>query len=400
MPTLLERVSALFTPTRSKMTSVADLLGASWPASANTEDGAMRVAAVYACVRVIARTIASLPLITYRVLPDQSKVRAYDDPLYDLLHLAPNPDQTSMEFREQLMVAVLLRGNGYARVRRNGRGEARELLPLHPDKVRPQINGGGAIVAYQYGDRETLLPSEVLHVRNLTSDGVLGRSVLRDASDTFGAARAAQEYGRRVLENDATPGMVLRHPGMLDEEAASRLRESWERMFSGPRNAGRVAVLEEGMTVEKVQLTAEDLQFLDTRKLQRNEIAAIFGVPPHLIGDLERATFSNIEQQSIEFVQNCIQPWCIGLEQALAMRVLSPAQRSQLEVKFNLAGIVRGDIESRYRAYMTGRQGGWLSVNDIRRLEDLNPIGTAGDVYLEPLNMQPAGTRTTDGGPQ
>ena len=392
MPTIIERISRVLglAPTNVRGNALPALLGASYGASAATEDGALRIAAVYACVRVIAETVASIPLITYRRAADGGKSRAEDDPLYALLRVSPNPEQTSLEWREQMLTHLLLRGNAYSRIVRDRRGLVLELVPLNPDEVDVTTNTGGAIVGYTYRHRETITPSDMLHVRGLSSDGVLGRSVLRDANDTFAAAKSSQEYGRRAFENDATPGMVLKHPETLDEEAAKRLRESWEQMFAGPRNAGRVAVLEEGMSVEKIQLSAEDLQFIETRRLQRSEIAAIFRVPPHMVGDLERATFSNIEQQSIDFVMHCIRPWCVRIEQALYKKLLTPAQKQDLFFEFLLDGLMRGDLQSRYTAYQIGRQAGFLSVNDIRSLENLNPIA-GGDRYLEPLNMQVVG---------
>lgn len=388
---VLERVTRYLGLEQTKGNALPALLGASYGASAATEDGALRVAAVYSCVRVIAETVSSIPLLTYRRLPDGGKQRAEDDPLFQLLRMSPNAEQTSMEWREQMVTHLLLRGNAYCRIVRDRR-RVLELVPLSPDQVEVKTNDGGAIVGYVYRNRETIVPSDMLHVRGLSTDGVVGRSVLKDAIDTFSAAKSAQEYGRRVLENDATPSVVLKHPETLDEEAAKRLKDSWEQMFSGPRNAGRTAVLEEGMSVEKLSLSAEDLQFIDTRKLQRQEIAAIFRVPPHMIGDLSASSYSNIEQQAIDFTTHCIRPWCVRIEQALWKKLLNPAQRQDLFFEFVIDGLVRGDIASRYNAYMIGRQAGFLSVNDIRSYENLNPID-GGDRYLEPLNMQPVGGR-------
>lgn len=386
---MITRVSRFFGLSAPEQRSylLPDLLGASWSTNASTEEGALRVAAVHACVRVIAETVGSLPLLTYRRLPDGGKERATNDPLYQLFSVSPNSDQTSMEWLEQTCVHLVLRGNAYSRIRRDRSGRAVELVPINPDLVEIKTNEGGAIVGYQVNG-ELLVPSQVLHVKGMSTDGVRGLSVIKYAADTFGAAKSAQEYGRRVFENDATPGMVLQHPGVLDEEAAKRLRESWQAMFAGPRNAGRVAVLEEGMTIDRVQMTAEDMQFLDTRKFQRQEIAALFRVPVHMVGDLSQSSFSNIEQQSIEFVTHCIRPACRRIELAIIHRVLTPSQRRDLFVEFLIDGLMRGDLQSRYNAYHVGRQGGWLSVNDIRSFENLNPIGPDGDRYLEPLNMQ------------
>ena len=358
---------------------------------------AFSVAAVYACVRVIAETTASLPIILYRRRPDGGKDRAEGDPLYDLLRYKPNPFQTSMEFREQLLTHALLRGNAYAKVIRDFNGYVVELLPLDPDAMTVSRGLYGPIYTYrpEQGKPEVFeqkLPSsypQILHLKCLSTDGLVGRSVLRDSAETFSSARAAQRYGHRVLENDATPSVVIKHPETLDEEAATRLRESWNRAFSGSGRAGGTAVLEEGMTVEKMSMTSQDVQYLETRRFLRSEIASIFRVPPHLIGDLDKATFSNIEQQSIEFVTHCIRPWAVRLEQAIHWAILSdsPQQKRSYFVELMLDGLMRGDLKSRYDAYNTGRNAGFLSVNDIRAFENMNPID-GGDRYLEPLNMQ------------
>jgi HK97 family phage portal protein len=358
---------------------------------------AFSVAAVYACVRVIAETTSSLPVILYRRRADGGKDRADGDPLYDLLRYKPNPFQTSMEFREQLMTHALLRGNAYVKIGRDSAGFIVELLPLDPDVMTVTRGSYGLVYTYrpELGKAQVFekkAPSDyppILHLKCMSTDGLIGRSVLRDSAETFSSARAAQRYGQRVLENDATPSVVLRHPETLDEEAATRLRESWNRAFSGSNRAGGTAVLEEGMTVEKISMTSQDVQYLETRRFLRSEIASIFRVPPHLIGDLDKATFSNIEQQSIEFVTHCIRPWAVRLEQAIHCAILSdsPQQKRTYFVELMLDGLMRGDLASRYTAYNTGRNAGFLSVNDIRGFENLNPI-EGGDRYLEPLNMQ------------
>ncbi len=358
---------------------------------------AFSVAAVYACVRVIAETTASLPMILYRRRADGGKDRADTDPLYDLLKVKPNPFQTSMEFREQMMTHALLRGNAYAKIVRDLNGFVIELLPLDPDAMTVKRGAYGLVYTYkpEQGKIEVFeakLPNSypmILHLKCMSTDGLVGRSVLRDSAETFSSARSAQRYGQRVLENDATPSVVITHPEVLDEEAAKRLRESWQQSFSGAGRAGGTAVLEEGMKVEKLSMTSQDVQYLETRRFLRSEIASIFRVPPHLIGDLDKATFSNIEQQSIEFVTHCIRPWAVRLEQAIHCAILSdsPQQKRQYFVELMLDGLMRGDLKSRYEAYNIARNAGFLSVNDIRSLENLNPID-GGDRYLEPLNMQ------------
>jgi HK97 family phage portal protein len=238
------------------------------------------------------------------------------------------------------------------------------------------------------GSTIELAQDQVLHLRGLTSDAVLGRSVISDARDVIGPAFATQQYAGKFWANDATPGVVLKHPAKLSQDAATRLKDSWNSAFAGSGNARRTALLEEGMTIERLNMTAEDAQFLETRKLQRSEIAGLFRVPPHMIGDLERATFANIEHQGIAFVTHCIRPWLVRWEQAIQRDLITAEQVYFAE--HAVEGLLRGDIKSRYDAYAVGRNWGWLSVNDIRRLENLNAIDS-GDIYLQPLNMVEAG---------
>jgi len=355
-----------------------------------TADSAMRVAAVHAAVNVIAKTMASLPLHVYERVGN-GKTRASTHPLYELLHSKPNSWQTSFEFRSQMQWNLCLRGNAYALISWAGRDRVQELLPLHPDRMTVTQRDDLSLV-YEYqrpnGTRIQFEAEEILHIRGMSSDGIVGRSVLEDARDVLGVAQATQEYAGRLFKNDATPGVVIKSPKPLGKEAANRLRESWNQAFSGAGNARRTAVLEDGLTIERISMTADDSQFLETRKMSRSEIAGLFGVPAHMIGDMDRATFSNIEHQGIEFATHCIRPWAVNWEQALSRALFTAPWLYFAE--FNLDALTRGDIKSRYDAYAVGRNWGWLSVNDIRSLENLNPI-QGGDVYLEPLNMRRAG---------
>ena len=250
-----------------------------------------------------------------------------------------------------------LRGNAYARIVAANGNPVAALLPLHPDRVRPLPERVGGRLAYEYvprrGAREVLLQEEVLHLRGLSlaEDGVIGLSPLDCMREAVGLALAAEAYGARFYRNNARPGIVLKHPGRLSPDAGKRLKESWNSQYAGAENAHKTAVLEEGMDLISVGMTAEQAQFLETRKFQRNEIAAIFGVPPHKIGDLERATFSNIEHQAIEVVTDTIRPWAVAWEQAMTRDLFTEELRRTHMLAFNLDGLLRGDIESRYRAY-------------------------------------------------
>ena len=400
MPTILERlIGAAPAPTRAKSTTIQQVVSEFLRSGTSGEDTALRVATVLACVNVIAQTIGTLPLLLYK-RNGVSKTRVDADPLAELLRWKPNPYQTSTEWREQVIAHALLHGNAYCEIVRAADGTVRELLVLDPRAMQVDRGAYGPTYRYQPAEGPTRTfsvtsptePSKILHLRGLSTSGLVGRSLITDAADIIDTAHSAQVYGRTLLDNGATPALVLKHPQVLDEEAALRLKESWRAAYGGARKAGGIAVLEEGMSLDTLSMSNEDLQLLETRKFTRSEIAALFRVPAHMIGDMERSTFSNIEHQSIEFVQHCIRPWAVRFEQVLHATLLSdtPQQKRSYFFEFQIDGLLRGDIQSRYQAYQVGRQAGFLSINDIRRLENLDPV-TGGDDYLEPLNMQPVG---------
>jgi HK97 family phage portal protein len=359
---------------------------------------AMRVAAVNACVRVISESLASAPLRIFTRTDIDKRAPALDHPLWPLLHEGPNEYQTIFEFIEMLSASVLLRGNGYAFINRmanprTGKEFIGELLPLHPDYVEVSVDRSRAL-SYRVRLDDTgseppvvLSARQVFHLRGLSSNGYLGLNPIALARETIGGAIAQQRYGARLFKNGTKLSGVLEHPGELNQDSADRIRESWERMYSGVDNAHRTAVLEEGMKYKEISMTAEDSQFSDARKLSRQDIASIYRVPLHKIGDLSGATFSNIEHQNIEFVSNCLLPWARRWELAVT-RDLIEAPRVYYP-RFGLDVFLRGDTTARYAAYAVGRQWGWLSANDIRALEEMNPI-EGGNTYLSPMNMIPA----------
>ena len=369
--------------------------GASSSGKSVNEKTALQTTAVYACVRILAETIASLPLHTYRFSPG-GKEKALAHPLYYLLHSEPNPEMTSFVFRETLMGHLLLWGNAYAQIIRDGRGRVLGLYPLLPSKMLVNRTDQG-ILFYQYekDGRTYFLPdTDVLHIPGLGFDGLVGYSPVAMAKNAIGMAIATEEYGAKFFANGASPGGVLEHPGVVKDPG--KIRESWNAVYQGSGNAHRVAVLEEGMKFQPIGIPPEQAQFLETRKYQLNEIARIFRIPPHMIGDLEKSSFSNIEQQSLEFVMYTLDPWVIRWEQAISRALLSGGEKRQYFVKFNVDGLLRGDYQSRMNGYAVGRQNGWLSANDIRELENLNriPPELGGDLYLINGNM----TKLADAG--
>lgn len=273
---------------------------------------AMQTTAVYACVRILAEAIAGLPLHVYRYRLDGGKERVALHPLYYLLHNEPNPEMTSFVFRETLMSHLLLWGNAYAQVVRNGRGQTVALYPLLPNKMEVSRAQNGELVYTYYRDADesalkpkggyvTLRKDEVLHIPGLGFDGLIGYSPIAMAKNAIGMSLATEEYGAAFFANGANPGGVLEHPGVIKD--IQRVKDSWNSAYQGSANAHRVAVLEEGMKFQAIGIPPEQAQFLETRKFQINEIARIFRVPPHMVGDLEKSSFSNIEQQSLELLR-------------------------------------------------------------------------------------------------
>lgn len=381
-----------------------DMLGNSNSGVRVDELRAMQTSAVYACVKILAETVASLPLHLYKKGKDGKNESAEQHPLFSCLYETPNEEMTSFEFRETMMTSLLLWGNAYARkIKKNG--HITELWYLKPQYMTVERDTQTGKIKYTYSDDITnqtyvYRPDQVFHLKSLSIDGVTGLSPIAQAREAVGLSLATEEYGAKFFGNGARPGGVLEHPGILKDP--EKLRESWNKVYQGTRNSHKVAVLEEGMKYHTIGIAPEDAQFLETRKYQVNEICRIFRVPPHLVGDLERATFSNIEHQSIEFVQHTIRPWLVRWEQAISRSLLDEKERLLYFAKFNVDGLMRGDYKSRMEGYAVGRQNGWLSANDIRGLEDLPPIPKeqGGDVYLVNGNMMTATQPTikTEGG--
>ena len=363
--------------------------GRTWSGKSVTERTAMQITAVYACVRIIAETVASLPLHVYEYT-DSGKEKVYTHPLYRLLHDIPNPEMNSFVMREVMMSHLLLWGNSYSQIIRNGKGEVLALYPLLPEKMTVERGADNRIYYKYFSDKDGMIvfrKEEILHIVGLGFDGLIGYSPIAMAKNAIGLSIAAEEYGSSFFSNSGTPSGVLEHPGVLKEP--EKVRDAWNAAYGGSTNAHKVAVLEEGMKFNPISINPQEAQFLETRKFQVNEICRIFRVPPHMIADLERSSFNNIEQQSLDFVTNTMRPWLVRIEQTIFQQLFSESEQEKLFVKFNVDGLLRGDFQSRMNGYAVGRQNGWLSANDIRELEDLNKIPTeeGGDRYLCNGNM-------------
>ncbi len=357
------------------------------------ERTAMQTTAVYACVRILAEAVASLPIHVYEYQDDGGKKLVHDHPLYYLLHDEPNPEMTTFVFRETLMSHLLIWGNAYAQIIRDGAGRVLGLYPLLPDKMEVQRDDRGNIyyvysrnsdenpMFKEYGNIK-LKAEDVLHIPGLGFDGLIGYSPIAMAKNAVGMTLACEEYGASFFANGANPGGVLEHPGVLKDP--SKVRESWNSVYRGVSNAHKIAVLEEGMKYQQIGIPPEEAQFLETRKFQINEIARLYRIPPHMVGDLDKSSFSNIEQQSLEFVKYTLDPWVIRWEQSLQRSLLLPGEKGKYFIKLNVDGLLRGDYQSRMNGYAVGRQNGWFSANDIREMENMNPIPDeeGGNLYL------------------
>jgi len=358
---------------------------------------AMQTTAVYSCVRILAEAVASLPLHVYRY-KENGKERVYNHHLYHILHNEPNTEMSSFVFRETLMSHLLIWGNAYAQIIRDGAGRVVALYPLLPNKMTVSRDKNGEIYYIytttsdenpnfkDYGS-VVLRKQDVLHIPGLGFDGLVGYSPIAMAKNAVGMTIATEEYGASFFANGANPGGVLEHPGVLKDP--KKVRDSWNEVYRGTANAHKIAVLEEGMKYQQIGIPPEEAQFLETRKFQINEIARLYRIPPHMVGDLEKSSFSNIEQQSLEFVKYTLDPWVIRWEQAMQRSLLLPKEKQEFFIRLNVDGLLRGDYQSRMNGYSVARQNGWLSANDIRVMEDMNPIPDeeGGNLYLINGNM-------------
>ncbi len=359
-----------------------------------TPNSAMRVATVYACVRIISGAVATLPLHIKRRVDERTREDASDTPIWTVLRKKPNRWQTPSQFRRMLQAHLLLRGNAYAMIVRSRR-LVQELIPLHPDRVEvKQDDDLGLEYSYtrQDGRRIRLAQTEVFHLVGLTLDGVHGVSAISYARETIGLSLAMEDHGATTFRNGARVRGVLKHPNKLGPEAVAHLKAGLEEFRSGGEQEGKNLILEEGMDYARIAMTAEDAQWIESRKFSRTDIAMFFGVPPHMIGDTEKSTSwgTGIEQQSIGFVAYTLEDHLTMWEEAINRDLIGAEE--PLYARFNRAALVKGDIKARWEAYVKGLQWGVYSPNEIRALEDQNPRD-GGDVFYPPPNTAgvPAG---------
>lgn len=394
------QILKLFRKKEASPRGILDLVRLTLYGGAEAESGeyvspetALRCSAVYSCVGILAESIAQLPLKLYRRTAG-GKEEVEESPLRRILGWKPNEWQTSFEFREMAMQHLCLRGNFYAYKVTDSRDEVRELLPLHPDQVTVEQRPDWSLayrITFNDGRQETVDKSRIFHVRYRTLDGVRGISPILYHRDTVGLALTTLKHGSRVFRNGALPTGILQHPGKLSKESLERLRESWEASYGGV-NSGKTAILEEGMTFTGLTMSNEDMQYLETRSFQVEDIARIYRVPLHMIQSVEKSTSwgSGIENMSLGFVQFTLLPWIRRLESAIWRDLIPDREKESVFPEFLVDGLLRGDIKSRYTAYQLAIQSGIMSPNEVRVKENLNPR-PGGDDYMSPLNMRLTG---------
>jgi HK97 family phage portal protein len=360
-----------------------------------TVEAAEAIATMFSCNRVICETVGSMPCHLYQRIGDGKKQRADKHPLYRIIRRRPNSHQTPIEFFEYMQRSLGLRGNAYAKIVRRGNAQVESLEPLHPDSVKVLVSDDGLnSVSYEYMNpkRQKVVydSSEILHLKICSDDGFRGRSIIDISSQVFRTANATETYTEKLFTNTARPSGILKmSQAGLKKDQIDRLKKDWNDAYSGQNNIGKTVILEAGMDWQALGLTNEQLQLIEQQKFSSTEICRLWRMPPHLVGDLEKATFSNIEQQALEFMTFTMVPWMVRWEQAL-MKLLKESEEETFYFEFQPANFLRGDLQSRYNAYNVGRNGGWLSVNEIRDLENMNAIEVSddpGNQYLMPLNM-------------
>jgi HK97 family phage portal protein len=355
-----------------------------------TRDSSLTFSAVYACVRIISESIASLPINVYLEEADGDRILQKNHPVQKLLAKKPNNYMTSYTFKDVILTNLLLEGNAYFLIVRDGSARPIELICLDPSKVEVYRHEGQLYYKIE-GEDSTILQDDMLHFVGLSFDGLKGRSVLNSQRATIGTSIAANVTAGNVLGNTTQVGGIIKHPGKLSAEAIERLRTSWNNTYQGPFAAGKTAILEEGMTFEPSKINAQDRQLLESRRFQVEEIARIFKVPLSLIGHLEKAAnYSSIEALSIDFVRFTLTPYIVSMEEEMNRKLFRENEQDEHYVKIQVEGLLRGDSNARANFYKQMIDMGVLSINEVRKLENLNRIEN-GDTHYFPMNYAPIG---------
>ncbi len=362
------------------------------------QDSAMKYTAVFACVRVLSETLASAPIMLYRKKEDGEREKRNDLSVYDILHNRPNEEMSPFNFKETCMVNLNTGGNAVCEKLVNAYGDIVGLYPYQWSRVDIKRDPETRKLIYKVNEsgQQPLTRDHVLHIPGLSYDGIIGMSPIEYAASAIRLGLSYEQFGVSFYKNGMNPSIALEYPNELSEPAYQRLKADLDKNYAGIANTGKPFLAEGGAKVKELTIKPADAQLIENKRFQIEDVARIYRVPLHLIQELSRSTNNNIEQQSLEFVMYTMLPWFKRWEENINMQLLNPIERKAgFYLEFKIDSLLRGDTKSRCEAYALGRQWGWLSVNDIRRLENMNPIPN-GDVYLEPLNMVEAGTVDKD----
>lgn len=363
---------------------------------------ALQSSTVYACVRAKSEDMAKLPLLIEKDVGREDWQQDFDHPLNALIR-APNSWMTWFEFARYLVMSLELRGNSFAVIKRGWNGIPEALIPINWDRVSVLLSPAGHIfynVSHPLiGFGLTFHQDDVIHLRGVTVDGgYLGMSPIMAAQDAVGLAIATQQHGAILFRQGAQVSVVLKHPGKLDKPTSDRLAQSWMNAYGGVQNSHKTAVLEEGMTVEKLSMTNEDSQFLQTRAFQVLEICRLFRVPPHKVYDLSKANFSTLEQQEQAYVNDSLDTLATNIQDAFGARLFFQDERATYRFRYDFTGLLRGDQKARSEFYQSALSNGWMNVNDVRRKERMPPV-PGGDIFRVPVNTAPIGSPAASGQP-
>ena len=338
------------------------------------ETEALGIPAVYACIRVLTEAIASLPLITYERFPNGDKERARGFSLFRLLHDAPNPLMTSFELRELLVGHLCLRGNAYCYIERDG-GEVVALWPLHPDKVTVEVSGRKLVYKHQNEGTEKPYPmADILHIRGLSDDGIVGFSPLKLLRDSFGYCKAVQDYSSSYFKNDASPGGILTTAASLGKQGHDNLKVAWAEGFQGKGKHHKVAIMDNDLKWQSIGVSPQDSQLIESQKFSVVEIARVFRVPLNLVMDYERSTYSNVTEQNRSFLTHTLQPWLTRIEQAMGKSLLTEGEKEKYFIEHLTQGFLRADTKTRFESYKVAIDAGFLTIDEVRQLENMNAI--------------------------
>ena len=361
-----------------------------------TQDSALRQSVVWACVQAISQDVASLPIKMYSRISENSREPISDHPVAKLLHTAPNGEMSPFTFKQTMTAHVLLYGNAFAQIERNQQGQPIGLWILLPENMSVSVSEGEVLYTYTTGSGQAVLQSkDVFHLKGMGHDGILGFSPIEYAKMVIGDMQAMQKSGGSFFANSSRPSGILSHPAKLSEDASKRLRQSWDGLYQGSSSVGKTAILEEGLKFNAMSIPHSESQWLEARQFAVIDICRMYRMPPHVVQDLTHATYSNIESQQIQYLSQTLMPWLRIWEQEVNRKLLSVDDRS-VYAEFLAEEALRGNTLDRYSAYRTARESGWLSINEIRKRENLNTIGEEGDKFIMPLNFADVGEEVVE----